>query len=80
MLDLAVRRGFGPPESKVDTVHGGSVVYCPAPNGTVRITGLDARGAWIAEYSCLLEDYEPRLFTRMKELVEKRARKLTLMG
>lgn len=80
MLDLAVQRGFGRRvETRSRTVHGGSVVFCPAPNGTVCLTGLGARGEWIAEYRCLAADYTDAHFERMAKVVEKKARKLELV-
>lgn len=82
LFDLAVQRGFASTKTEPRTkpVRGGSVVFVPAPNGTVTITGLDTHGQWIAEYRCLVEDYTERFFDRMAGIVAAKSRKLELLG
>jgi hypothetical protein len=53
---------------------GGRVVVVPAPNGQVRLVGLGAEGQWVAEFSCLEEDFHDDLIRRMKRHVSRHAK------
>lgn len=46
-------------------VRGGKVLFYPAPDGSVKIVGLDEQGAWVAEFACRTRDFDEKYVRRM---------------
>lgn len=61
------------PKTGERIVRGGTVLYFPAPNGTVRIVGLDDAGDWVAEFICKEANFGDVDMMRMERHVSEHA-------
>lgn len=48
---------------------GGRVVFMPAPEGQIKIVGLDENDGWLCEFACLEVDYRDEYYRRMQRHV-----------
>jgi len=61
-------------------VRGGKIVAIPSANGSVRIVGTGERGQWLAEFSCLEEDFDKGCIRLLEQFIaERHGAKLELL-